>query len=81
MKQMIPLEKQSKKARKAFYAQQRGSWYGVNPVTRRAANPKAYDRNQFKRADARRTDTDPIPHPYRFSKDEGFSIYLGQILS
>lgn len=31
MKQMVPLEKQSKKQQKAFYAAQRGSWNGVVP--------------------------------------------------
>ena len=46
---MIPLEKQSKKARRAFYEQMRGSWNGVNPVTRTVPGKKTYDRNRMKR--------------------------------
>ena len=33
MKQMIPLKKQSKKAQKEQHAKQRGSWYGISPVS------------------------------------------------
>ena len=47
MKQMIPLKKQSKKAQK----KQRGSWYGICPITRTVPNGKAYDRNRIKRED------------------------------
>jgi len=49
MKQMIPLCKQSKKAQKEYHAKQRGSWYGISPVTRTVPNGKAYDRNRIKR--------------------------------
>ena len=45
----IPLRKQSKKAQKAYHARQRGSWYGLSPVTRIAPNGKAYNRRQEKR--------------------------------
>ena len=45
MKQFVPLEKLSKKAQKEVAASRRGSWGSLNPVTRRAANPKAYNRN------------------------------------
>lgn len=48
MKQFVPLEKQSKKAQRAYYAKQRGSWYGVSPVTRSVPNGKAYNRNRAK---------------------------------
>lgn len=34
MKQLIPLDKRSKKAKREYHAKQRGSWNGVNPVTR-----------------------------------------------
>ena len=47
--QMIPLKKQSKKAQKEQHAKQRGSWYGISPVTRTVPNGKAYDRNRVKR--------------------------------
>ena len=49
MQKMIPLDKQSKKNRRAYHAAQRGTWYGVNPVTRIAPDGKAYDRNRLKR--------------------------------
>ena len=45
----IPLTKQSKKQQRAFHAAKRGSWNGVNPVTRTVPNKKAYDRNRIKR--------------------------------
>lgn len=48
MKQPVPLEKQCKKARRAYHARQRGSWHGLSPVTRTVPNRKAYDRNRAK---------------------------------
>lgn len=50
MQKMVPLKKQSKRAQKEFHNKQRGSWYGVNPVTRTVPNGKAYDRKAEKRA-------------------------------
>ena len=44
----VPLEKQSKKRQRRFYTAKRGSWLGVNPVTRMPANPKAYNRAKEK---------------------------------
>ena len=41
--------KQSKKQQRAFYAAKRGSWNGVNPVTRVVPSKKLYDRNRVKR--------------------------------
>jgi len=52
----IPLSKQSKKNRKRYHAAQRGSWNGLNPVTRRPANPKAYDRAKAKQLGRRGSD-------------------------
>jgi len=49
MKRMVPLRKQSKRAQKEYHARQRGSWNGLNPVTRVVPNGKAYDRNREKR--------------------------------
>ncbi|MCQ2452430.1 MAG: hypothetical protein MJ075_04760 [Oscillospiraceae bacterium] len=43
---MVPLEKQSKAARRKYYSNQRGSWNGVNPVTRVEVNRKAYNRKR-----------------------------------
>ena len=49
MLKTIPLTKQSKKQQRAYHAAKRGSWNGVNPVTRVVPNKKAYDRNRVKR--------------------------------
>lgn len=49
MTQFVPLNKQSKKAQKEHHAKQRGSWYGISPVTRTCPSGKAYDRNKVKR--------------------------------
>lgn len=48
MQKMIPLCKQSKKKQREFYKKQRGSWFGIDPVTRTTANKKAYDRRRSK---------------------------------
>lgn len=53
MRKIIDLKKQSKKAQKAFHAQQRGSWNGLNPITRVVPNGKAYSRAKAK-AEARK---------------------------
>ena len=49
MKQIIPLNKQSKKKQKEFHSKQRGSWNGISPVTRTVPSGKTYDRNRSKR--------------------------------
>lgn len=49
MEKYIPYEKLSKKKQKEQNAKQRGSWYGINPVTRRAKNGKAYDRKKARK--------------------------------
>lgn len=55
MRKVVDLCKQSKKAQKAFYAAQRGSWNGVNPVSRVVPNGKVYSRAKAgARRDARR---------------------------
>lgn len=46
MEKFIPYEKMSKKQRRAVDAKRRGSWNGLNPVTRKPANPKAYNRKK-----------------------------------
>ena len=50
MQKMIPLRKQSKRAQKAYHSRSRGSWYGLNPVTRTVPNKKAYDRSRIRRS-------------------------------
>lgn len=49
MKQIVPLKKQSKRTQKAYHDKQRGSWYGLNPVTRTVPNGKGYNRSSAKR--------------------------------
>lgn len=49
MKQLIPLNKQSKKKQKEYHDKQRGSWNGISPVTRTVPSGKAYDRSKLKR--------------------------------
>ena len=46
MEKFIPYEKLSKKEQRIRDAQQRGSWQGLSPVTRRAETPKAYNRRK-----------------------------------
>ena len=48
MTQFVPLHKQSKKAQKEHHAKQRGSWYGLSPVTHTCPSGKTYDRNKAK---------------------------------
>ena len=48
MKQSVPLAKMSKKAQREFHAKQRGSWNGINPVTRIVPSGKAYKRSATK---------------------------------
>lgn len=53
MMQLVPLNKRSKKAQRKFYAERRGSWHGVNPVSRTIQSRKAYDRARVKQANRR----------------------------
>ncbi len=46
MNSIVPLEKQSKKAKKTFYMAQRGSWNGVRPTTKVVPSKKLYKRNK-----------------------------------
>ncbi|MEA4921367.1 MAG: hypothetical protein VB078_10670 [Clostridiaceae bacterium] len=46
MEKFIPFEKLSKKEQQKRNAAWRGSWYGLNPVTRKPENSKAYNRRK-----------------------------------
>lgn len=46
MNRFIPYEKLSKKKKKELDNAKRGSWHGVNPVTRRAESKKTYHRKK-----------------------------------
>ena len=50
MKQPVPLNKQSKRAQRAYHTARRGGWHGLSPVTRVRPSGKAYDRSRAKRA-------------------------------
>lgn len=54
MEKFIPYEKLSRKEKRRADTAKRGSWNGVNPVTRKSENPKAY-----KRSKARQWEKDP----------------------
>ena len=49
MEKFVPYEKLSKKKQRELNAMKRGSWGGLNPVTRKPANPKAYNRRTAQR--------------------------------
>jgi len=61
MEKFIPVEKLSKKKRRELSARRRGTWGGLNPVTRRPENPKAYNRRK-----ARKWSNDSISVPSGF---------------
>ena len=46
MEKYIPIEKRSKKEKQALAKARRGTWGALNPITRRPANPKAYNRKK-----------------------------------
>ena len=49
MNKLTPLKKQAKRAQRAFYTKQRGSWNGLCPVTKRIESGKTYCRAKSKR--------------------------------
>jgi hypothetical protein len=46
MDKFVPKEKLSKKAKRKLAKAQRQTWGGINPVTRKPKNPKAYVREK-----------------------------------
>ena len=61
MEKFIPFEKLSKRKQRELNAQKRGSWHGLNPVTRKPENPKAYNRRK-----ARKWSEDSMTVPFDF---------------
>ena len=53
MNKTIPLDKRSKRDRRAYYSDRRSDWNGVIPVTRVIPGKKGYDRNRQCSADRR----------------------------
>ena len=62
MEKFIPYEKLSKKRKRELDAMRRGSWGGLNPVTRKPKNPRAYDRRK-----AQSWKKDPGSAPFVYS--------------
>ena len=60
----VPIEKQSKRKQKEFHSTQRKDWGGLNPVTRKVPDLKAYDRKKSK-------------HRYRHEPCLDFSFLCG----
>lgn len=61
MEKMIPYAKLSKKKQKEICSKQRGSWNGVNPVTRKVESKKLYNRKK-----AQKWNDDPTSVPSLF---------------
>ena len=66
MEKFIPYEKLSKKKRRELDLRKRGGWGGLNPVTRRPKNPRAYDR---RKAQSWKKDSGSAPFVYSLSMD------------
>ncbi len=52
MLKYTPYAKLSKKEQRKLNAQKRGSWNGLDPVTRVPPNPRAYNRAKVRRTPA-----------------------------
>ena len=63
MEKFVPYEKLSKKKRRELDLMRRGSWGGLNPVTRKPANPRAYNRKKAQ----------------SWKKDSGSALFVNQI--
>lgn len=65
-KSFVPINKQSKKARKAYHSAQRSTWGILNPATRTMPNGRAYDRKKQKVNDRsdRESSFDFLPLPF-----------------
>lgn len=48
MEKFVPFEKLSKKKKRELNAIRRKDWNGINPVTRKPENPKAYNRKRHR---------------------------------
>ena len=51
MEKFIPYEKLSKKKKRELDLKKRGTWGGLNPVTRMPPNPRAYNRRKAQKWD------------------------------
>lgn len=49
MEKFVPYAKLSKKKKRELDARRRGTWGGLNPVTRKSPDPRAYNRKKVRR--------------------------------
>jgi len=56
-KRYVPIEKRSKREQREHHSARRGSWNGINPVTKKPLNPKAYNRKKS----GQRSLDEPLP--------------------
>ena len=59
MEPFVPIQKLGKKARRDLYLKQRRVW-GINPITRKQINPKAYKRKKVQPVDDFITQVEPF---------------------
>ena len=74
MTKYVPYEKLSKKQRKALNARRRETW-AISPVTRKPANPRAYNR---KKAQNWKSDSGSVPFFFLFSQFLSFTQNTGK---
>jgi len=60
MTNFIPYEKLSKKKKKEINAKRRNTWNGLNPITRKPENSRAYNRSRKKAQERKHFDSAPI---------------------
>ena len=72
MEKIIPYEKLSKKKQRELDAAKRGSWNGLNPVTRRPENAKAYNR---RKAQKWSVDSASVPFLFTVRASQLYHIY------
>ena len=73
MEKFIPFDKLSKKRKRELNAKRRKGWNGLNPVTRRPENPKAYVRRKVQK---RNYDPDSAPFYFHLLlAQENYSVY------
>lgn len=60
MEKFTPYEKLSKKKQRELAAKRRRNWCGLNPVTRKPENPKAYNRKKARKW----SDESPMTVPF-----------------
>ena len=67
MEKFIPYEKLSKKEKRKLYLAKRQTWGELNPVTRKPANSKAYNRKRTQDWKKELPDLRPLYFIFRFA--------------